>query len=88
VAAKIDKKDALAVETEGLHFRALSVGASLAFGLLGRGLKGPQPPNFLHHSLGIEFVLEALERAVNGFSFANDYFWHDVLLLGSEFLGL
>jgi len=63
------------VEAE-LHLAALGVGLGLALGFLGGRLEGAQTAHFVHDPLGIELVLPALERAVNGFSLADDDFWH------------
>jgi hypothetical protein len=43
--------------------------------LIGR-LEGAQAPHFLENTLGVELVLQPLQRAINGFTFTNDYFWH------------
>ncbi len=63
------------VEAE-LHLAALGVGLSLALGFLGGRLEGTQAADFIHDPLAIELVFEALERTINGFSFADNDFWH------------
>jgi hypothetical protein len=41
------------------------------------GLERSQATDFFENSLGIELVFQALEGAIYGLTFANDYFWHD-----------
>lgn len=55
----------------------LRIGFGLATGPLSRGFESTETPDFVKNSFLIEFRLEALERAVNGFTFSNSYFWHE-----------
>ena len=61
---------------------ALGVVPSLALGTLGRSFERPEPTDFLENPLAFEFVLQALECAIDGFSFFDGDFWH----VGSDFL--
>jgi len=55
---------------------ALGVGFGFATMLLRRRLEGAQTADLLKNSLGIQLVLQPLQRAIDGLTFANDHFWH------------
>jgi hypothetical protein len=55
---------------------ALRIRLGFAAALLVRGLKRSQPTHFLKNSFGVEFVLQAFQRPVNRFTFANNHFRH------------
>ena len=55
---------------------ALGIVFGLATRLLDRRLKSAQSAHFVENSFLVELGLEALERAINGLSFTNDYFRH------------
>jgi hypothetical protein len=63
------------IESE-LSATALGVGFRFAAVLLRRCLEGAQPADLLENALGIQLVLQPLQRAIDGFTFANDHFWH------------
>jgi hypothetical protein len=58
------------------QLRAFGVVFGLAAGFLGGRLKSAQSAHFVEDTLLVELGFEALERAINGLSFANDYFRH------------
>lgn len=73
-------RDRLRLKREAmLRLRALRVGLGLAARFLGRRLEGAQAAHFIHDALGFEFALQTLERAIDGLTFADDYFWHGIL---------
>ena len=59
-----------------LHFGALGIVLGLATGLLSRRLEGAQTAHLFEDTLGVELRLKTLESAVDGLSFAYDYFRH------------
>jgi hypothetical protein len=60
-----------------LRATALRVRLGFAATLLIGRLECAQATDFLENSLGIKLVLQTLQRAIYGLTFANDYFWHD-----------
>jgi len=62
------------------HFAAFRICFRFAANFLIRSFEGAQAAHLLEDALGIEFVLEALERPVNWFALADNNFWHSVLL--------
>ena len=75
-AAALPPRRALALKRNfTLPRLALALALRLAF--LGGRLEGAQAADLVHDALAVELVLEALERAVNGFSFADNDFWHN-----------
>jgi hypothetical protein len=63
------------IEAE-LGSTSFGVGFRFAAVLLRRGLEGAQTADLLEDALGIQLVLQPLQRAIDGFTFANDHFWH------------
>ena len=51
-------------------------GLGLALGALGRSLEGTKTTDLLEDSLGVEFRLEALESAIDGFALTDNNFRH------------
>src|SRR5215212_4293767 len=55
---------------------AFRVRFGFAAALLVRRLKRTKPAHFLQDPLGVELVLQALQRPVDGFTFTNNHFRH------------
>ena len=56
---------------------AFRVGLGLALGALGRSLEGAKTAHLLQDTLGVEFGLEALESAIDGFALTDNNFRHN-----------
>jgi hypothetical protein len=66
------------IEAE-LHLDTLCGGFRFPANFLVRRLKSTEAAHFVHDAFGIKLVLQALQRAINGFSFADNNFWHENL---------
>ena len=62
-----------------LHLGTLGIVLGLAARALNRRLESAEPAYLVEDTLGIQLRFEALEGAIDWFSFANDYFWHKIV---------
>lgn len=58
------------------HLIPLGIIFGLAACFLDRSFKCTQTTNLIHDSFCVQFGLQTLECAINGFTFFNDNFWH------------
>lgn len=56
--------------------RTLGIDLGFATGFLGGRLVSAQTAHFIEDAFLVEFAFQTLERAINGLTFFDDYFWH------------